>query len=59
MERKNRNMKKTYQKPYVQLVVVDIENTILAGSPGAKNTGYNSSSESLSYEENSLWDEEE
>ena len=59
MERKNRNMKKTYQKPYVQLVVVNIENTILAGSPGAKSEGYNSESESLSYEENSLWDEEE
>lgn len=52
-------MKKTYQKPYVQLVVVNIENTILAGSPGAKSDGYNPSSESLSYEENSLWDEEE
>lgn len=55
MERKNRNMKKTYQKPYVQLVVVNIENTILAGSPGAKSEGYEPSSESLSYEENSLW----
>ena len=52
-------MKKTYQKPYVQLVVVNIENTILAGSPGAKSEGYNPSSESLSYEENSLWNEEE
>jgi hypothetical protein len=57
MERKNRNMKKTYQKPYVQLVVVNIENTILAGSPGAVSEGYNPSSESLSYEENSLWNE--
>ena len=52
-------MKKTYQKPYVQLVVVDIENTILAGSPGLQSTGYDPSSESLSYEENSLWNEEE
>lgn len=57
MERKNRNMKKTYQKPYVQLVVVNIVNTILAGSPGAKSEGYSPSSESLSYEENSLWNE--
>lgn len=57
MERKNRNMKKTYQKPYVQLVVVNIENTILAGSLGAKSEGYEPSSESLSYEENSLWNE--
>ena len=59
MERNNRNMKKTYQKPYVQLVVVNIENTILAGSLGAKSTGYDPLSESLSYEENSLWNEEE
>lgn len=50
-------MKKTYQKPYVQLVVINIENTILAGSPGAVSEGYNPSSESLSYEENSLWNE--
>ena len=52
-------MKKTYQKPYVQLVVVNIENTILAGSPGLQSTGYNSSSESLSREGDSLWDDEE
>lgn len=52
-------MKKTYQKPYVQLVVINIENTILAGSPGAKSEGYNSESESLSREGDSLWDDEE
>ena len=59
MERKNRNMKKTYQKPYVLQVLVKVENTILAGSPGAKSEGYNPSSESLSREETSLWDDED
>ena len=53
------NMKKIYQKPYVLQVVINIENTILAGSPGAKSEGYNSSSESLSREGDSLWDDEE
>lgn len=52
-------MKKIYQKPYVLQVLVNVENTILAGSPGAKSEGYNSSSESLSREGDSLWDDEE
>lgn len=52
-------MKKIYQKPYVLQVLVKVENTILAGSPGAKNSGYNSESESLSREETSLWDDED
>lgn len=52
-------MKKIYQKPYVLQVLVNVENTILAGSPGAKSEGYNSSSESLSREGDSLWDDED
>ena len=52
-------MKKTYQKPYVLQVLVKVENTILAGSPGLQSTGYKSESESLSREETSLWDDED
>jgi hypothetical protein len=52
-------MKKIYQKPYVLQVLVNVENTILAGSPGLQSTGYNSSSESLSREGDSLWDDED
>ena len=51
-------MKKIYQKPYVLQVFVNVENTILAGSPGVQDTGYNPGSESLSRGDEDLFADE-
>ena len=43
-------MKKKYQSPQIQVVRINTGCPILAGSPGAKADGYNSSEEVLAPE---------
>lgn len=51
-------MKKIYQKPYVLQVLVNVENTILAGSPGLSETQSDPSQPGLSRDDEDLFADE-
>ena len=51
-------MKKIYQKPYVLQVLVNVENTILAGSPGVSSDPSDPSTPGLSRDTEDLFADE-